>query len=388
MTNNENYENKDDSLDSLKKKVNSLEKELFSEKIRTKNLEEEINLLNSIKIPVFIQTIEEKDNYIDSLIVEQIKLQKEINYLKDDFKSSEGKFDKIKLTKYFIPEYQEEKDKLIINQNNKIDFLNFAYKETKSKLIKKEEEYNQQINELNSKIKAQDEQISNFNNINLKNEKKIAELNDEINDLAEINKNLTLEISTLNDIIGDINNEKEKYLMLNEYHKKENEFINKNNISILNRIQKQDDDYKQLNDLLEEYKEKLNEVYTKTYIFKVLSIGKLVESEAELVFFKEGKNKFLINIKYITSSYKYNILDISEMKQLEGEDNILIIKFIKEKKRNDEMFKSREINKILKVYQDFKNNAIQFSDIKRAKRDERKKEKEIKKDVSAMFNMW
>ena len=388
MTNNENYENKDDSLDSLKKKVNSLEKELFSEKIRTKNLEEEINLLNSIKIPVFIQTIEEKDNYIDSLIVEQIKLQKEINYLKDDFKSSEGKFDKIKLTKYFIPEYQEEKDKLIINQNNKIDFLNFAYKETKSKLIKKEEEYNQQINELNSKIKAQDEQISTFNNINLKNEKKIAELNDEINDLAEINKNLTLEISTLNDIIGDINNEKEKYLMLNEYHKKENEFINKNNISILNRIQKQDDDYKQLNDLLEEYKEKLNEVYTKTYIFKVLSIGKLVESEAELVFFKEGKNQFLINIKYITSSYKYNILDISEMKQLEGEDNILIIKFIKEKKRNDEMFKSREINKILKVYQDFKNNAIQFSDIKRAKRDERKKEKEIKKDVSAMFNMW
>ena len=388
MTNNENYENKDDSLDSLKNKVNSLEKELFSEKIRTKNLEEEINLLNSIKIPVFIQTIEEKDNYIDSLIVEQIKLQKEINYLKDDFKSSEGKFDKIKLTKYFIPEYQEEKDKLIINQNNKIDFLNFAYKETKSKLIKKEEEYNQQINELNSKIKAQDEQISTFNNINLKNEKKIAELNDEINDLAEINKNLTLEISTLNDIIGDINNEKEKYLMLNEYHKKENEFINKNNISILNRIQKQDDDYKQLNDLLEEYKEKLNEVYTKTYIFKVLSIGKLVESEAELVFFKEGKNKFLINIKYITSSYKYNILDISEMKQLEGEDNILIIKFIKEKKRNDEMFKSREINKILKVYQDFKNNAIQFSDIKRAKRDERKKEKEIKKDVSAMFNMW
>ena len=388
MINNENYENKDDSLDSLKKKVNSLEKELFSEKIRTKNLEEEINLLNSIKIPVFIQTIEEKDNYIDSLIVEQIKLQKEINYLKDDFKSSEGKFDKIKLTKYFIPEYQEEKDKLIINQNNKIDFLNFAYKETKSKLIKKEEEYNHQINELNSKIKAQDEQISTFNNINLKNEKKIAELNDEINDLAEINKNLTLEISTLNDIIGDINNEKEKYLMLNEYHKKENEFINKNNISILNRIQKQDDDYKQLNDLLEEYKEKLNEVYTKTYIFKVLSIGKLVESEAELVFFKEGKNKFLINIKYITSSYKYNILDISEMKQLEGEDNILIIKFIKEKKRNDEMFKSREINKILKVYQDFKNNAIQFSDIKRAKRDERKKEKEIKKDVSAMFNMW
>ncbi len=349
MTNNENYEKKDDYQNTLQEKVNSLEKELFSEKVKSKNLEEEINLLNSIKIPIFIKTIEEKDNYIDSLIIEQIKLQKEINYLKDDFKSEEGKLDKIKLSKYLIPDDQEEKDKLIMNQSNKIDFLNFAYEETKLKLIKKEEEYNQQINELNSKLKTQKEQIAAFNNINLKNEKKIDELNDEINDLAEINKNLTLEISTLNDIIGDINNEKEKYLMLNEYHKKENEFINKNNISILNRIQKQDDDYKQLNDLLEEYKEKLNEVYTKTYIFKVLSIGKLVESEAELVFFKEGKNKFLINIKYITSSYKYNILDISEMKQLEGEDNILIIKFIKEKNRNGEMFKSREINKILKV---------------------------------------
>ena len=126
---------------------------------------------------------------------------------------------------------------------------------------------------------------------------------------------------------------------------------------------------------------------TKTYIFKVVSIGKLVESEAELVFNKEGKNKYIINIKYITSTYKYNILEISEMKQLEGEENILIIKFIKEKARNDEMFKSHEINKILKIYQEFKNKAIQYSDMKRIKKDERRKEKEMKKNVNAMFNI-
>jgi hypothetical protein len=387
MTNNENYENKDDSLDSLKKKVNSLEKELFSEKIRTKNLEEEINLLNSIKIPVFIQTIEEKDNYIDSLIVEQIKLQKEINYLKNNFNPSEGKLDKIQLSKYIIPEFQEEKDKLIMNQTNKIDFLNFVYKETKAKLRKKEEEYDQQINDLNTRIKSQEEQISNLKSMNTKNEKKIDELNEEINELSEVNKNLTLEISTLNDIISDINNEKENYVILNEYHKKENEFIHKNNLSIVNRIQKQDEDYKQLNELIEEYKEKLSEMDTKTYIFKVVSIGKLVESEAELVFNEEGKNKYIINIKYITSTYKYNILEISEMKQLEGEENILIIKFIKEKARNDEMFKSHEINKILKIYQEFKNKAIQYSDMKRIKKDERRKEKEMKKNVNAMFNI-
>ena len=75
------------------------------------------------------------------------------------------------------------------------------------------------------------------------------------------------------------------------------------------------------------------------------------------------------------------------MKQLEGEENILIIKYIKEKARNDEMFKSNEINKILKIYQEFKNKAIQYSDMKRIKKDERRKEKEIKKNVKAMFNI-
>jgi hypothetical protein len=387
MENKTNISNIDDNNELLVKKVSSLEKELFSEKIKSKNLEEELNLLNSIKIPVFIKTLEEKDDYIDSLLIEQIKLQKEINYLKNNFNPSEGKLDKIQLSKYIIPEFQEEKDKLIMNQTNKIDFLNFVYKETKAKLRKKEEEYDQQINDLNTRIKSQEEQISNLKSMNTKNEKKIDELNEEINELSEVNKNLTLEISTLNDIISDINNEKENYVILNEYHKKENEFIHKNNLSIVNRIQKQDEDYKQLNELIEEYKEKLSEMDTKTYIFKVVSIGKLVESEAELVFNKEGKNKYIINIKYITSTYKYNILEISEMKQLEGEENILIIKFIKEKARNDEMFKSHEINKILKIYQEFKNKAIQYSDMKRIKKDERRKEKEMKKNVNAMFNI-
>ena len=348
MINISNGDKKEEKDEILQSKINSLEKELFSEKIKTTNLEEEMNLLNTVKIPSLMKTLEEKDSYIDSLLIEQIKLQKEINYLKDNFKSSDDTLNNIQLTKYLIPEYQDEKDKLIINQTNKLDYLNFIYKDTKNKLIKKEEEYGQEISELNTKIKSQEEQLLSLKNINSKNEKKIDELNEEINELAEINKNLTLELSTLNEIIGEINKEKEQYLILNEYHKKENEFLNRNNISILNRIQKQDEDYKQLNDLIEEYKEKLSEADTKTYIFKVISIGKLVESEAELVFNKEGKNNYIMNIKYITGAYKYNILDINEMKQLEEEENILIIKFNKDKARNDELFKTKEINKILK----------------------------------------
>ena len=177
-------------------------------------------------------------------------------------------------------------------------------------------------------------------------------------------------------------------MLQNEYHKKENEFITNNNNLILNRIQKQDEDYKKINDLLEEYKEKLSEVDTKTYIFKVTSIGKIVESAAEIVFNKEGRNKYVINMKYITSSYKYDVLDIEEISQLEGEENIFIIKYNKNKGRDDEMFRSHEINKILKIYQDFKSKAIQFADIQKIKREERKKEKQIKKNVNAMFDIW
>ena len=389
MINLTNEENKDDKFDILTRKIDSLEKELNSEKLKSKNFEEEINLLNNLKIPLFIKTIDEKDSYIDSLILEQIKLQKENNYLKNNFVSNEDNINNIKLTKYIIPELQEEKDKLIMNQINKIDYLYYVYKTTKLKLKQKEEEYETQINGLNTKIKSQEEYILSLKNINSKNEEKIKELNEEINELAELNKNLTLEISTLNDIISDINEEKEKYVIENEYNKKENEFNYNNSILILDRIQKQDENYKKLNDLIEEYKEKLNEVDIKTYIFKVISIGTLVESEAELIFTKESKDKYIINIKYITGSYKYDILDINEIKKMEGEEeNIFMVKYNKNKGRNDELFKSKEINKILKVYNDFKNKAIQFSDPKKKKREERKKEKEMKKNINAMFNMW
>ena len=307
MINLTNEENKDDKFDILTRKIDSLEKELNSEKLKSKNFEEEINLLNNLKIPLFIKTIDEKDSYIDSLILEQIKLQKENNYLKNNFVSNEDNINNIKLTKYIIPELQEEKDKLIMNQINKIDYLNYVYKTTKLKLKQKEEEYETQINGLNTKIKSQEEYILSLKNINSKNEEKIKELNEEINELAKLNKNLTLEISTLNDIISDINEEKEKYVIENEYNKKENEFNYNNSILILDRIQKQDENYKKLNDLIEEYKEKLNEVDIKTYIFKVISIGTIVESEAELIFTKERKEKYIINIKYITVSYKYDI---------------------------------------------------------------------------------
>ena len=246
MLNVNDFENKDDNFEILVNKVDSLEKELLSEKVKSRNFEEELNILKTYKVPLLSKTIEEKDNYIDSLLIEQIKLQKEINYLKDNFE--EDNIKKLNLSKYIIPEYQEEKDKLIIFQTNKLDYISNAYKKIKNKLKQKEEDFQRQLNELNTQIKTQEEQINTLKGINSKNDEKILELNEEINELAEINKNLSLEISTLNEIITEINNEKEKYMLQNEYHKKENEFIQNNNNLILNRIQKQDEDYKKIND--------------------------------------------------------------------------------------------------------------------------------------------
>ena len=73
---------------------------------------------------------------------------------------------------------------------------------------------------------------------------------------------------------------------------------------------------------------------------------------------------------------------------MEGDENVFIVKYNKNKGRENEMFRSHEINKIMRIFQDFKNKAIQFSDIKRIKKEEGKKEKQIEKNVNAMFDIW
>ena len=174
MINANNKQNKEDNFEILVNKVDSLEKELLSEKVKSRNFEEELNIFKSYKIPLLSKTIEEKDNYIDSLLIEQIKLQKEISYLKDNFEDDNLK--KLNISKYIIPEYQEEKDKLIIFQTNRLDYMNNAYKKIKNILKEKEEDFQKQISELNLQIKTQEEQITTLKSINSKNEDKILHL--------------------------------------------------------------------------------------------------------------------------------------------------------------------------------------------------------------------
>ena len=158
-------------------------------------------------------------------------------------------------------------------------------------------------------------------------------------------------------------------------------------MNTLNRIKQLDEDYQNINKSLEEYKTKISEIDTKTYIFKVTSLGRVIEASAELVFNKEGRN-YILTIKYITSSTKYDILEIDNITNVEGEDNIILIKYKKNKGEDVEMFRTNETNKILKVFKEFQSKAIQHVDVKKQEKEDRIKQKQIKKNVKDMFSLF
>ena len=158
-------------------------------------------------------------------------------------------------------------------------------------------------------------------------------------------------------------------------------------MNTLNRIKQLDEDYQNINKSLEEYKTKISEIDTKTYIFKVTSLGRVIETSAELVFNKEGRN-YILTIKYITSSSKYDILEIDNITNVEGEDNIILIKYKENKGEDVEMFRTNETNKILKVFKEFQSKAIQHVDVKKQEKEDRIKQKQIKKNVKDMFSLF
>jgi len=381
----QNKKDDNDKIDILMNKITKLENLLNEEKKNKTKLEEKYNQLNYATLPLLNKQLNEKEKLLESTLIEQIKLQKEINYLKDNFKINDN-FNNI--SKYIIPEFQDEKDQLIIYQTNKIDFLKNSYKNI-TKKTKEELENNlkEKIN-LENKIKSQEEQIKALKDSSQKNDEKINDLNTELSSLSQINKNLLYEIKTLNDIIKNITEEKEKYQLELNYYKKENENILNSQQSTLNRIKQLDEDYQNINKTLEEYKIKISEMDTKTYIFKVTSLGRVIEASAELVFNKEGKNNYILTIKYITSSTRYDILEIDNISVVEGEENVILIKYKENKGEDVEMFRTNETNKILKVFKEFQTKAIQHVDIKKQEKEDRIKQKQIKKNVKDMFSLF
>ena len=380
----QNKKDDTDKIDSLMNKILKLENSLNEEEKNRAKFEEKYNQLNNATLPLLNKQLDEKEKLLENALIEQIKLQKEINYLKDNFNINDN-FNNI--TKYIIPEFQDEKDELIIHQTNKIDYLKNSFNNLKKKTKIESENYLKEKFELEKKLKSQEEEIKALKDTSQKNDEKINDLNLELSSLSQINKNLLYEIKTLNDIIKNLTDEKEKYNLELQYYKKENDFIFNSQMNTLNRIKQLDEDYQNINKSLEEYKTKISEIDTKTYIFKVTSLGRVIEASAELVFNKEGRN-YILTIKYITSSSKYDILEIDNITNVEGEDNIILIKYKENKGEDVEMFRTNETNKILKVFKEFQSKAIQHVDVKKQEKEDRIKQKQIKKNVKDMFSLF
>ncbi len=380
----QNKKDDTDKIDSLMNKILKLENSLNEEEKNRAKFEEKYNQLNNATLPLLNKQLDEKEKLLENALIEQIKLQKEINYLKDNFNINDN-FNNI--TKYIIPEFQDEKDELIIHQTNKIDYLKNSFNNLKKKTKIESVNYLKEKFELEKKIKSQEEEIKALKDTSQKNDEKINDLNLELSSLSQINKNLLYEIKTLNDIIKNLTDEKEKYNLELQYYKKENDFIFNSQMNTLNRIKQLDEDYQNINKSLEEYKTKISEIDTKTYIFKVTSLGRVIEASAELVFNKEGRN-YILTIKYITSSTKYDILEIDNITNVEGEDNIILIKYKENKGEDVEMFRTNETNKILKVFKEFQSKAIQHVDVKKQEKEDRIKQKQIKKNVKDMFSLF
>ena len=380
----QNKKDDTDKIDSLMNKILKLENSLNEEEKNRAKFEEKYNQLNNATLPLLNKQLNEKEKLLESTLIEQIKLQKEINYLKENFNINDN-FNNI--TKYIIPEFQDEKDELIIHQTNKIDYLKNSFNNLKKKTKIESENYLKEKFELEKKLKSQEEEIKALKDTSQKNDEKINDLNLELSSLSQINKNLLYEIKTLNDIIKNLTDEKEKYNLELQYYKKENDFIFNSQMNTLNRIKQLDEDYQNINKSLEEYKTKISEIDTKTYIFKVTSLGRVIEASAELVFNKEGRN-YILTIKYITSSSKYDILEIDNITNVEGEDNIILIKYKENKGEDVEMFRTNETNKILKVFKEFQSKAIQHVDVKKQEKEDRIKQKQIKKNVKDMFSLF
>ena len=374
----------DDKIEILMKKITELETKLNEERKNSTQSEEELNRISTITLPLLKKNLEEKEKLLESTMLDRVRLEKEIYYLKENT----NKESLVKIAKYIIPELQDEKDKMIIHQSNKIDYLSNVYGEIKKKYNAIQQEKEQMKIEYEKKITVQKEEIDTLKSSNEQQEQKIVQLNNELSNISLSNRNFLIEISTLNKLLNDYMEENEKYHLQANYYKKENESSQKNLNETLSRIKQTDESYHKMYSTLEDYKKKISELDTKTYMFNVTSVGRVIENSAEIVFNKEAKNSYVVNIKYMTSSMKYDILDIDNIIQVEGEDNLIVIKFKVDKGQQDETFRTNEVKKILKVFKEFQTKAIQHLDVKKQQKEDRMKQKQIKKNVKEMFSIF
>ncbi len=125
--------------------------------------------------------------------------------------------------------------------------------------------------------------------------------------------------------------------------------------------------------LLSETQNKLSNMDLSSHIFNVVRVGRLYESNTDLVFTKDEKGHLVLIIKYVTTSIKYQILEIKEIRLIEGEANMMSIECKPEANSKTEHFRTSEGTVIVKVFQEFQKKAIEQSDAKKLEAEQNKK---------------
>jgi hypothetical protein len=87
-------------------------------------------------------------------------------------------------------------------------------------------------------------------------------------------------------------------------------------------------------------------------------------------------------MKYVTTSYTYNILDIEEVIPKEGEENLITFKYKPELKAKNENFRTNESNNIIKVFNELKNKAYKIVDERKRDKEEKLKNKQLQSIIN------
>ncbi len=102
----------------------------------------------------------------------------------------------------------------------------------------------------------------------------------------------------------------------------------------------------------------------------------------QIVFTKDEKGKIIVIMKYVTTSYTYNILDIEEVIPKEGEENLITFKYKPELKAKNENFRTNESNNIIKVFNELKNKAYKIVDERKRDKEEKLKNKQLQSIIN------
>jgi hypothetical protein len=225
------------------------------------------------------------------------------------------------MTREVMVDYKMRNDTNGIKIHEKIIYED-KIKELEEKIIKIREKYEDTIENVNNKLKKEnEEEISNYRTKLLEKEENIIKICEKYEDTIE----------KVNDKL-----KKEKEEEISNYRTK--------------LLEKEENIEKINNELLKIKNESFEKLITITEENRELMLKQQEQLEQKLNILKEEKNKEIIYFKEIIekNEEKYNAILEKELNKIENEKNIEIMKLKKENEKYREKYEKLEINSVLK----------------------------------------